>query len=138
YIIRNALDGEPVFRRYAGVGHACNVVFEKIDNACVGKLHAGSSALLGSVGHVVTERTSGMMGGIYASRVGARIKDMHPIRDLPIRMFVGKPMGKLLRSRPAGSKKAVSFIVPVSMPLPAVALGFYGNLGPESMIKHSL
>lgn len=136
--VRDGFDRDAVFIGKFCMAHTRDIVFEKADDASVGKAHVACSSLLRGIGHVVASRSSRQVRRIYTSRIIARMHDMHSVWDIAKDILVGKPMRKFLADYGAKAKHAVALVVPVGLPFPAFGFGLYGDLGPKTMIKHSL
>lgn len=136
--IGNTLNGNSVFTGDVGVAHSGNVIFEQGYHACVRKNHIARSSFLGAIDHIVGPTACRQVAGIYTSWIITGMHDMHSYRNWSICILIGKTVSKLFANVRVYGKKTVSGVVLVGSPLPAFVFGFYGNLGPETFIKHKL
>lgn len=118
--VRNAFYGDTVLSGKVGVAHPGDIVFEKSDNACVGKLHVARSSFGSRIDHVIRMRSFREMVWVHAPGVIAMMQDLVRARYFSlVKKFERVPVRKNLTPIFRRPEKAVSASVFVSYPLPA-------------------
>ena len=136
--VRYASNRYSVLSGYVGMTHAANIILEKGNDASVSELHSSRPSFLSGVNHIVLSSSGRKVTRVDAGGIIARVHNVHAPGYRSIAILIGKTMGKLLSYCGAKAKHAVAIVVSICCPFPALGIGFDGNLGPESMIKHSV